>query len=952
MDREEYKTIGLDDEEDDLFPINNSIGLDDEDDDDLETNISNNVNPQINKVLETINLSFQSLANDFQDVQLEEDDDNDLTDQLIEDKDMERSELLHFLKESNVISSEDEKSSLESLDKNALIAVENNYLDKIKSNDLVSIKEDIERVSSDVKQMLVPIDEKNQLNLFDISDMSKLHARDVITYSGLIKSNNPDKPLSGEECYEILKTSNAFTEELANDSVKCTKVIEFMKNYSESWSKVKQEELQKFTENKNMINKYSKYLYEKLPTYRLLKENGLTINDLVYTPNVDIVNDGYAVTCGNCGNVTHTEYPLFAIVYVNVIVPITNPCRCDKCGKYNMVKSYLVQDIADRMKKSILSEVNKANKENKKVKTSEFIPDSHTLIIPPVSLLCDTKYSIFNDKRVYFIYDKKLECDWDKLSRDHMKMIETFYRKSKVDKMYDIENVSKDTKSLGIKGIAKIVAGSTTGYGVLKEKSISGLLHFFNRFSFLGLSSIDVNGKSFLARKYRGREREFYRELSGLIKSDKFIDKEGNLINIEEFLEKVDTVLDSYDNLQERRDNIISLINKYKHIFVRIPLSENVIQEDALEDLCSYEPLRDLIDELSDYMIIYNSCYVFMESFYPHKLETNDKDNSYFKRLSNLFSASDLDSFKNANSELVSFFMNRLNNIVSKSKSKFMSGFIFVSNYYSNFIISSDLAKSISALAENMCNGKFYSAVKIKLDIENSLESLNVDYAPEELKDIFNLIKNIPIDRYDMSEFDFYFGDSEINIDLSEKDKLFLLEMYSKKRFIPKTFKGISFNEICNEYDNTDSIGEISNSLDSYENYLKDNFVLFEGLRNFSYYRHIMSVNTTFYDLLRGLALLDVEEFCELFEYNKDLTELFLAEDYNIPKIDFDKGKLIRFILFKNSDMYNIIQKDEKESDDILRLDLDQFKEEIKFELENDEECLSIAKEFFGDENL
>jgi len=955
-----HHSIGLDEDGDDLKP-NNSVELDD--DNDVDSFLDSFKDIKSLSKNESINLSFEELASEES---LSEEDDLDFVNEHLSDE-LDNSVVTSLAKNSSSITKILNEKGIKpnKLSYNELIVIEQENALVLTQNTLAEYNESLGRAISGISNSLrvsnAP-DSYNYLRDIDSSVIDILSTPVILETSKQVSLFVADKEraMTKEDTYKMIPSIKSF--EGNRSSSEREILVNYMIECSKSRLKHNRAILQLNNEKENIISKYSKFLYSKLPTLSALNEikgignnlesGNIPITEFTFTPRVEITNNGYNITCGKCGKVINTKYPILGISYVNEFVALINPCMCDNCKSYNIIKDYLAESIRDATA-TLYPKVKKdydkvaARKNSRNSSNDVFNPDKHNLLIPSVKILCEQPQSVFVDERVSSESEVIIDLDWEKLKTNHMKMIEVFYRKSK-SKQFE--------EHLGVKGIAKIISGTTTGYKLAKKRAIASLLHQLSTVNLVELTQSYIQGKNLLPRLYKDRELEFYRELSCNINSEKFISDEGELLNKELYLNKIDKFFAECEKLPNKRDILINTLLKYEDLFARVPLNSNQILDNDKEEFLSYEPLSKAIDRISDLMIIYNNCKLFINRFNPHKLSettgNTDRDISYRMRYSNIMNPGEVSEFPICIRKYIEWFSIKFCNLLEIKEGQLpdkIGNFINIMNYPGMFMNDSDLLSDIAAMAENLCVGKYYSAIKLRNSIIQNRESfnnLNPDFITDYLKDIYDLIMNLPIVNDDKSKFDFYFGECNFKFELTEQEKESLVNLYVKKRFIPKTFQSEDFTGIFAEYDVMVDSEHRINTLNIFDEFVKENIVLLESLRHFYSTKDTNSVSV-FYSLLKNLDKCNLNNFVKCFELNKDLTQLYLYEDFNYGGVTYERGKLFRNLLFKNSDISNIIIKDELETDDTLRLDLAPYKEDIKVEYEDNEEASEIIKDFF-----
>ena len=622
------------------------------------------------------------------------------------------------------------------------------------------------------------------------------------------------------------------------------------------------------------------------------------LNQIRLTP------DKVYYTCPECGKEYELDSPLVAYVYSSSSVKrICAYMVCDDCG---IILTPTVKDLEkmDRFVHNLSSQTSNSftgkNTQFNELSACElYVPSNYDVATAMGDI------AVFDDSvDESGMDDDKVFVDWNLLANNFMKMQEMFYRGMR----------SGFGESLGIRGVARILAEQSNDYLELKDRALATLISELKSLGLNDLSEFYCN-QNRIPLYYGDSLKENCFGLLNLVPTSVTEKRLRTPQGFEEFEKDYRSYCDEENSnpSENRRRELVEQLHRWKISFANLPISPSISLEDEdYQDYLSYEPLAKILDEITDYMIINSCAESYFDYFRPrtasNKKGKNRLDSSYNSRKKRLMDAEDRGSIVGYLIKFTEYF-----------KTAAVSQTDFVLYYASN----TELFDRISSYCDDLLQCDFYSAnrereiilSKFGGDIDNLCDCDR--YAMVE-----NIIKGFtPLDT-DVSEFDFYFGDVPGSEDFTENQKEVLLEIRKKKLFVPKEFKGDSTSDKLDYYENLEMPSEMKMpNIKGYLDFVFSNRVAIKGLSLINGRLEFKNSRSYFVgrDLFIAMSRMDLKTFTEFLDLNSEICKFYLDLSFSYVKTDFDYSRLIRVVPFDDLNVRNLQTDSLMNEDDFMK---------------------------------
>ena len=559
--------------------------------------------------------------------------------------------------------------------------------------------------------------------------------------------------------------------------------------------------------------------------------------------------------------------------------------RCKECGTVHVLPKAGINALRISCRDKIRDSVKEKGK-------TEY--GSYLMYTPGAEELAEKMPDVFIISEAKKEVSEEFTYNWETMCRDFYQMDNLFYSL----------NDDSFNSNIGIRNIAKILANQKTGYRDSKEKALATLLHALDN------SGLEVLSHSYAISliapvAYESRSKEFSNDIARVLESKSFDEESGEVKDFDLFNKDYSKYCDKAREYPEKRSKLIRDLNTYKYLLSNIAISNFSLSSatDLINNYFRDPKLVEVIDLISDMMIISNYAEGFIDDFKPRKTGKRGKSvkdtkfSSKVKELNNDNSKHDLE-------EKVISFISYFVGDVKKRVGEFD-----IRNYISSFTQDEDFFILISKLAKSMLDRDYYEATKCKNQLKAEYGSLIETLgAFERFYPISKFINNLPVLNVEgKSKFEVYFPELK---DLSEDDKFKIINIFSKVKLIPKTLVGEDINSKIEYYKNLDSNDRPSlKDYSEFDKYLEDNMVLCIGLSHFDSEigpNDITKFNVS-RDMFFDMRSCTLSELCNAFFLNEDLIKISINEKFINPKASVSLCDDITYLYFKNDSIGEVI---------------------------------------------
>lgn len=622
----------------------------------------------------------------------------------------------------------------------------------------------------------------------------------------------------------------------------------------------------------------------------LLRDNILTNSPKLNEYETDLVThlrftpSKVYYTCPRCKKEYELDSPLISFVYTsNGLNRVCSYMVCDDC------KIFITLSLKDL--NSITRFVNNINSSGSTFRDYKGLDLMGCEFYKPGNLdLAEILKDIATfDEEGSVTFEEAVYVDWNVLSNNFMKMQEVFYK--------DKRHSSSD--KIGVSGVAKILAEQSNDYLDLKQRALATLIGELRSLNLYEVSNFYYNLNK-IPLCYAGKIDEYSDGLLNLIPSSVKPSELHTPQGLQEFRNDFNKYCDDEKFSDERRNRVIDELSKWKVSLSNLPISSSLsLTDEDYQDYLSYEPLRLVLDEITDYMIVNSVAESYFEYFIPRKYDTNENKNkldaSYNIRKKRALEASTHDELREKICKFTEFFQR-------------LDGY---EEFLLSYVSSSEFLDRISSYCDNLLQYDFYSASR-----EREIIISKFGFVVDELSGfnrysmVNEIVKGfIPVDL-DVSEFDFYFADVIGCDGLTDTQKEVLLDARKRKLLVPKELKGNSFEEKLDYYENLESLSEMKlPNIQNHLDFVSNNKIAIKALSLIN--RRLEFNDSRSYFMGRDLFLMlsdnSVSDFSKMMGLNKDICKCYLDLNYEYLNVEFDYSRLIKYVPFDDSNLRTLI---------------------------------------------
>lgn len=637
------------------------------------------------------------------------------------------------------------------------------------------------------------------------------------------------------------------------------------------------------------------------------------------------LGEGYVkFKCPVCKQEMVQECRLIAFLLGTVKGEIVTPLQCD-CGSFSV--------LPEKGLKTLKSRLNKTGG----VGAGNCGSDKITLYYPTnleIANAFDDGFFDIDPKEDEIV--KEIPVDWDMLCKDFYDSVKTFYLESSVD----------SSEKIGIKGIAKIISSSFDEYQYLKERATATLLYELDRSTLSGLSKSNQDSVKILTL-YKNNCEGIENRLS-----------EIGSIDFKDWceLEKKDDIIEFRNSFSKSCDDAIEECSKYKTIleeiennsmlYSNLKITNASLEQDLVNNYLDREDLAELVDKITDCMIITNVVEEFMGNHTLRSISASDnkarKDSSYSSLLKRVLDINVGDDRSERLNKFITYFSNKIGRPIDVDISNFMCVYSTDTEFYS----------LLGKFAESLIMTDYYDAGQARKKlIENYGSILDKMDSLYTFKSIVKLIKELPDVNLNIDKFEFYFKDSIENLEeLNDFDKSQIMNIYQKRRFSPKVLEGETIEDKIKYYINLEE-GNSSNirQMPILYKYSQDNFIMLKGLKIMSEFEpEDLSKFLLFRDLMFSFKELSLKEFCNCLMIEDYLMTEILDSSFEYTVNKSEEFEIVKYLIYRNKTLDNFFKESDKPISS-LRKESIMFEKEIKEEFIWSKELTELFTRFMDE---
>ena len=710
------------------------------------------------------------------------------------------------------------------------------------------------------------------------------------------------------------------------DSVKKLSVEHFLRVIRGKKSLGDRSTIEKRMTNENFKNSFIEVLFDDfIPHYdeetleRISKYKPVVLNKL------KVSSSSMSYVCPCCEKTYELKGPLvtFFITDSNNRDCMPALMYCDDCE----VLIQLTKRQLNALKKLVLSQDTSNSIFTRRTgsKPCWLYSPSNQQVMEKLPNLCEADDSSdYHDVKK----EKEIDVDWDALCKQFMSM----------QKLY-AEESNASGNQVGVSGIAKILAEQDSSYLDLKERALASLIQELKTLNLPELSEYKVRMIE-LPKLYKNHVDDYFIRLADCIPTEHSVeDYKTGKASLDDFKKDYKKYLDN-TNSYARRDELVEQLNNYADGFGCVPISSNIrLSEEDIQDFLSYEPLREVLDKITDLMIINSCCESYLNFYYPRNSSLNKAKNngSYNHVIGDITDISKRGLMTTKIKKFVDFFCKMLGNRCVNAEN-------FVLYYSSNY----EFFSSVASLCNYLLSLDFYNADKMRNHIaDNFINEVNNIIKFPRFALLLSLMTQLPKSDAN-SEFDYYFGENNLNYTKEQKDAL--VDLRRRKVLVPKILKGDTFEEQYEYYSSLEDFGDVDLVLDDrYVDFLEKNKI---GIKAMSFCDDkLLFDDMIMYNLSKDLFLefskLNINDLCKVLFINESVCTIFLEKNYDYSNVEFDPGRLIKEIPFLDEEL-QVVLHDTLIAESDLKSKIAQCDEALRAESEVSPEIKEIIDDYLN----
>ncbi|MNM62215.1 hypothetical protein D3C81_735420 [compost metagenome] len=677
------------------------------------------------------------------------------------------------------------------------------------------------------------------------------------------------------------------------------------------------------TQNQNLIEKYYNLIFKDQPMIHASMLDKSTNKNTTLISKVIMSDDGYSTVCGNCNHEQEGYGDLISILRVESSkIATPTPIVCNKCGFINL----LPYDGIKALIKSLKDDVTFFK--------TEFKEMSNVILYGPSyyeleEIMPDLFFHIEKDEKEV----QEIDLNWEELKKEYLDLVKQIHVSRKVD----------TEKVLGLNEVAKILGEFSNSYSDLKEKAIASIIYELKS-SQLEILEEDTLPRLNLPIYYESKKEVYADKIAKDIESDCI--KDDGSIDMDKFNQDYKLYKEYVSKVPIVRERYLKELKENTELFSGLPISNVKLSESDINNYLSDDTLIEILDEISDYMIISQQAERFIENFSPRKRSGNNtllesSNQSYFSRWKDLTGENSIKSLWKIKENLEKY-MNFFSDLLDSSrKVKFDTSEFLLSICADHTAIA-----LISKFAKNVLDYDYYEAMVTRNQLLKSYrDELEAFSSSKKYKCVYELIESFPSTNLTEDKYSFYFKD--YGFSKKEKDKI--VEVYNQKKSAPCDLKGETFIEKLEYYTDLESQGKIETlSFPKLTKFVEDNLVRLMGIKTLD--SSVVFNEFMKYSIARDMFVefskkLNISELSKILFMKEIICKHYLDTEFNIPKGSFNMSSMFRELYISDSNIYTYL-RDPGIDDDSLFGILEHEHKAILSELDGLEIPTQIAKDF------
>lgn len=575
-------------------------------------------------------------------------------------------------------------------------------------------------------------------------------------------------------------------------------------------------------------------------------------------------------TCTSCGEKTVFNGVLLSVLCSDKLTPIITPLKCSSCGRYHILPKSGVSTLMNNLKK---------NKAKELLNNVSF--GNISLYTPPIDNLIEAFPDILTFKSTYHESKFKIDVNWDSLVRDFIES-ETLYASDAL--------VDSDSESLGFHNLAKIVGNQGNCYSIVKENALASLILCLQNTKFTQFTASSLFADELLY-SYKGHEA-FYPQV-------------GEKLDLthEEFTKHFEEFCKMVEDKPKKRDLMIKQLEENKFYLANIPIVDYVLQDEHIAEFLSYEPLRKVLEEIADLMIIASGGEKILSTLKHVKFKNNslvERDSSYDTRFRQLCKTRKQDFLDTPLVKFLAYFQETLDVTFSPD------------DFFASYSIDYNFLSIVSRFANTLLQGDYYQAEILRTTIRNDFK-----HVLRSLKDsskfrlIVDLINTMP--RVDVAQprFSYYFPDET---KMTESEREIILGIQEKKRITPAKLVGNTFKEKVDYY-NSYSISRTNPAFADVplDNFVDEHLIQIVAMAHLDADLHFedLIIYLVGRDLLFSLADKPLSSSLKCLCLDESICNSFIdSPEFKYPSKSIDVSKFITSVCFSEQSFSDLFRTD------------------------------------------
>lgn len=465
----------------------------------------------------------------------------------------------------------------------------------------------------------------------------------------------------------------------------------------------------------------------------------------------EITPSDVTFTCSSCGAKTVFNGILLSVLCSDKLTPIVTPLKCSSCGHYHILPKSGVSTLMHNLKKTKAKEL---------LNNTSF--ENISLYTPPIDNLVEAFPEIISFRSTYHESKFKIEVNWESLVRDFIES-EALYASDAL--------AASDCGSLGFHNLAKIVGNQGNCYSLVKENALASLILCLQGTGFTKFTASNLFADELLY-SYKGHEA-FYPQV-------------GEKLDLlpEEFDEHFAEFCKMVEERPRQRDLMVKQLEENKFYLANIPIVDYVLQDEHIAEFLSYEPLKRVLEDIADLMIIASGGENILSNLKHVKYKNNslvERDASYDSRFRQLCKIKKQNFLDSQLQKFLEYFQETLD--VSFSSNDFFASYSIDYNFLS----------IVSRFADTLLQGDYYQAEILRTSIRNDFKHVLKSLAEsEKFQLVVDLVNEMP--RVDVAQprFSYYFPEET---EMTKSEREIILGIQEKKRVTPARLIGNTFKE-------------------------------------------------------------------------------------------------------------------------------------------------------------